>query len=158
VETDSTNDPPVRTTEVAGIGDESSAVLLACQEALKRATLHLVSRCTDGEIVFMADCFDDESLQPFFTQINADIRRKFYLAHAREIGSVATTLGRTMHTALGGGLVLRMVLDVEQGSIFYYRLRPGDYLVGVTVDPAKVSRADDEMARLTDTVTGLLDQ
>jgi hypothetical protein len=148
----------MRSTPFTGLTDESREILTACREAIRPAALHLVARCNDGEIVFMVDCFDDEALRPYFTQLDADARRKFYLGHAREIGLMATALGRTVHTALGGGMVVRMVLDVEQGAIYYNRLRPGDYLIGVTVDPAGVANSDEEMARLTNTVGRLLDK
>jgi hypothetical protein len=39
-------------------------------------------------------------------------------------------------------------LDVELGAIFYYRLRVGDYLIGVTLDQEQVRAADEEMAKL----------
>jgi hypothetical protein len=142
-------------TRFTGMSDESRAVLSTCSEALDPASVHAIAYCRAGEIVFMVDCFDNDALLPFFTQITADGRRKFYLAHAREIGALAVTFGRTVHTALGGPIV-RMVLDVEQGAIYYYRLRVGDYLVGVTIDQTRVSQTDDQMAHLTQTVLKMI--
>lgn len=121
--------------------------------ALSPADLQLVSYCPDGEVACMADVLDDPSLGPFFTQITTTARRKFYCDFSRELGPLAVSLGRSVRDVLGGSL-LRMVLDVEQGAVYYYRVRAGTYLVGVTVDQSRVAVADDRMAALVESLRG----
>jgi hypothetical protein len=41
------------------------------------------------------------------------------------------------------------VLDVEQGAIYYYRIRPAEYLVGVTIIQRKVAEADRKIAEIS---------
>jgi hypothetical protein len=79
--------------------------------------------------------------------MTVDARRKFYNDFAMELSNVVSTLGRLTRSSVGGRL-FRLVLDVEQGAIFYYRLRVNDYLVGVTLDQDQVHVADDKMALL----------
>jgi hypothetical protein len=128
--------------------DERTGRLMAeCKRAVRAADLQLVAYCTHGEVVFVADELGDRSLNPFFTQITVGARRKFYLEFSRELWALASKLNRAVSGVLGD-LLLRMVLDVEQGAIYYYRLKGGDYLVGVTIDQSRVSDTDDRMSRL----------
>lgn len=128
--------------------DERAAPLTdACRQAVRSTDLHLVAYCVSGEVAYMADYLEHQSLGSFFTQITATARRQFYQEFSRELGELATTLGRTIRRVLGG-LLVRMVLDVEQGAIYYYRLGTGTYLVGVTINQSRVSNADDQMSRL----------
>lgn len=120
---------------------------------LSPADLHLVAYCPDGEVAYLADVLEDPALGPFFTQITTTARRKFYCDFSHELGPLAVSLGRSARDVLGGSL-LRMVLDVEQGAVYYYRVRAGTYLVGVTVDQSRVAVADDRMAALVESLRG----
>ncbi len=44
------------------------------------------------------------------------------------------------------------VLDVEAGALYYLRVRDGEYVVGVTLDQARVANADQQLAQLADTL------
>jgi hypothetical protein len=134
-------------TVLAGPGEETDRLVAACVRAARPDDLHVVAYCSQGELPVLVDHLDHPSLSPFFTQIAVETRRRFYQGFSRELGTLAHRLNRTTSTALGGVLV-RLVLDVEMGAIFFYRLRPGDYLVGVTIDQNQVRGADDRMAAL----------
>jgi hypothetical protein len=140
----------------AGMGAVGDRVRQASERAIRPDDLHFVAYCRDGEVVFTADYLGDRSLAPFFTQITFATRRKFYLEFSQELCSHATKLSRATRGVLGG-LLVRCVLDVEQGAIYYYRIKPGDYLVGVTIDQSRVSGADDRMSRLANEVRTILD-
>lgn len=140
-------EPEPFVTVLAGPGEETDLLVSACVRAARPEDLHVVAYCSQGELPVMVDHLDHPSLSPFFTQIAVETRRRFYQGFSRELGALAHRLNRTTSTALGGVLV-RLVLDVEMGSIFFYRLGPGDYLVGVTIDQDRVSDADDRMAAL----------
>lgn len=123
------------------------AIVEACRQAVRPTDLHLVAYCPDGEVAFMFDHFEHRSLGRFFTQITPVARRKFYQEFSRELGDLATELSRSVRGILDAP-VQRMVLDVEQGAIWFYRVRTRTYLVGVTVDQSRVSHADDRLAEL----------
>lgn len=141
------SEPAPFTTVLAAPGADTDRLLSACVRAVRPEDLHLVAYCSQGELPVMVDHLDHPSLSPFFTQIAVETRRRFYQGFSRELGAMAHRLNRTTSTALGGVLV-RLVLDIEMGAIYYYRLGPGDYLVGVTIDQNRVSGADDRMAAL----------
>lgn len=128
-------------------GEHDAAVIEACRRAVRPDDLHFVAYCANGEVVFIADQLDDASLGPFFTVVTIATRRKFYQEFSRELGTLVVELGRTVRGVLGGPLN-RLVLDVEQGAVYYYRLRPGTYLVGVTLDQNRVHPADERIAEL----------
>ena len=115
--------------------------------ALRDRELHFVAYQVDGQIAVSGDTFAAPELDAFFTQIAVDARRRFYLSLSRELAASATSLSRVM-TPVPGGRMLRFVLDVEQGAIYYYRLDAGRYLIGVTLDQSRVMHADLHMAAL----------
>ncbi|TCO53513.1 hypothetical protein [Actinocrispum wychmicini] len=134
----------------AEVADEFAdpRIVDACVGVVRPEDLQFVAYCTAGEVAVMADHFDHPSLAPFFTQISVEARRTFYRMFSRELGGVITRLNHTVGTAEPGGLLVRVVLDVEQGAIYFYRLAVGTYLVGVTIDQARVRGADERIARL----------
>ncbi|MEV6871561.1 hypothetical protein [Amycolatopsis sp. NPDC051128] len=116
-------------------------------EALAIEELHMVAHCRDGEATLIADLFGESVLAPFFLQSSVAHRRRFYRSFCSELQTTVSTLNRMVKTVLGD-LLVRVVLDVEQGAIYYYRLGARDYLVGVTLNQETQSRADERMARL----------
>ncbi|MCE6994769.1 hypothetical protein LZG04_08105 [Saccharothrix sp. S26] len=126
--------------------------LTACLAAVRAQDLHLVAHVVGGEVRAMVDCLGDPSLAPFFRQVAVDARRRFYHGFVQELGAVATRLNRAVNPVVGG-LMARLVLDVEMGAIYYYRLRAGEYLAGVTLDQSRVRAADDRMSALVDELT-----
>ncbi|ONI89233.1 hypothetical protein ALI22I_17220 [Saccharothrix sp. ALI-22-I] len=121
--------------------------LTACLAAVRAQDLHLVAHVVGGEVRAMVDCLGDPSLAPFFKQITVDARRRFYHGFVQELGALTTKLNRAVSPVVGG-LMERLVLDVEMGSIYYYRLSAGEYLAGVTIDQSRVRAADDRMSAL----------
>ncbi|MFD0200938.1 MULTISPECIES: hypothetical protein [Saccharothrix] len=126
--------------------------LTACLAAVRAQDLHLVAHVVDGEVRAMVDCLGDPSLAPFFKQVTVDARRRFYHGFVQELGALTTKLNRAVSPVVGG-LMARLVFDVEMGAIYYYRLRSGEYLVGVTIDQSRVRAADDRMSALAEELT-----
>lgn len=122
-------------------------IATACADAVGSENLHLAAYYAGDELVAAADVLDDPRLRPFFTNITPETRRRFYFSFGRELSSTVRRLSRILTPVLGGRL-LRLVLDVEQGAIYYYRLSPGRYLVGVTLIQSSVDHADLRMAQL----------
>lgn len=110
--------------------------------------LHYLAHCREGEVTFSVDQLGHPQLGLFFTQITVNERRSFYRDFCCQLPVIIGQFSRMAGSAIGGRLE-RVVLDVEQGAIYYYRIRIGEYLVGVTIDQNQVAQADDKMARLT---------
>lgn len=126
--------------------------LATCLSAVRSRDLHLVAHVVDGEVRTMVDCLGDPALAPFFKQVAVEARRRFYQGFVPELGALATRLNRAVAPVVGG-LLVRLVLDVEMGAVYHYRLRAGEYLVGVTIDQARVSSADRRMSELSAELT-----
>jgi hypothetical protein len=93
------------------------------------------------------DQLDHPQLGPYFQEISVTERRLFYQNVCRQFPITVRKLGR-MASSVTGSKVERVVLDVEQGAIYYYRISPGEYLVGVTIDQRQVAQADDKIAEI----------
>jgi hypothetical protein len=133
---------------VRATGDVSGPVAEQCQKVVDPRDLHLVSWWVDDEPVFTFDVFGDPKVRRYFNEsITVAQRRRFYDALGGRLPAIVTQFGRMCRQALGGRLE-RAVLDVEQGAIYYLRVRPQQYLVGVTLNQNEVSPADDKIARL----------
>jgi hypothetical protein len=129
-------------------GDSDDWAAMVGRRYVRPAGLQYTASFRNDQVVFTLDVLDDERLAPFFTQITVPARREFYANLGREFSSIAGQLGRIVRPVTGGQLD-RVVLDVEQGAMYFYRLGPAEHLLGVTVDQSAVSQADDSMARLT---------
>lgn len=53
---------------------------------------------------------------------------------------------------LEGGILIRTVLDVEQGALYYYWIDRNVYLTGLTMDQSKVLVADEKLRTLVNAV------
>ncbi|MET8234618.1 hypothetical protein ABZS77_28470 [Micromonospora sp. NPDC005298] len=114
--------------------------------ALRPQGLHYLSHHRMGDQQWAVDILDHPDLEPFFNRgITVADRRDRYQRLAGDLSLLALQVGRDLRRAVAG-YVTRLVLDVEMGAVYYYRLSPDDYLVGVTLDQDWVARADDELA------------
>jgi hypothetical protein len=130
-------------------GEESHYVVNLFRTAVSPVDLHYVAYFQDGNFVSSADCLGDPSIRHLFTQITPDARRRSYGGIGRRFKVLARQFGHLMRTGVNGRLV-RAVLDVEQGAIYYYRISGEAYLVGVTISQPAVSMADDQMKKLAE--------
>ncbi|MET9630495.1 hypothetical protein ABZX92_23790 [Lentzea sp. NPDC006480] len=140
---------PVATPESLRVqGDVTSTLADQCRKFVDPRDLHYVALWADCEQVFTIDVFDDLKVGRFFHEsITPAQRRRFYADLSRRLPSLVTQFGRMCRQTLGGR-VERLVLDVEMGAIYYYRVEAGEYLVGVTLDQSEVYPADEKVARL----------
>lgn len=109
--------------------------------------LHLMAYCRNGQAEFSVDQFDDPQLGPYFQEISVAERRLFYQNMCRQFPMIVRKFGR-ISAPVTGGKIERLVLDVEQGALYYYRICPGEYLVGVTIDQRQVASADDKVGEI----------
>lgn len=130
---------------------EPSATWLG--EALHPEELAYLAHGRDGRVVAEADVFENHWISAGRPPGEpADATRAYYRGLAERFESQARQLGQVARQAVRGRL-LRIVLDVEQGAVYYYRFKRNEYLVGVTMNQSRVSQADE---RLGDLVAELL--
>ncbi|TVL92400.1 hypothetical protein [Streptomyces sp. SAJ15] len=140
--------PPHVSTSAPG----SAAAQLA--RALAVSGLHYLAHHTpDRAPRAVADLLDHPELSDFFRHISRDQRRERYHRVGALLPGLVARLNDSLCAVIGGELV-RVVLDVEQGAIYYHALPDGGYLVGVTVDQERVAEADERLARLGHELTG----
>jgi hypothetical protein len=120
----------------------------ACLNALNAAGLHLVAYCVDDEVAFVADVLDHAALGLYFAgAVTPDYRRAYYQSLCDRLGELRAQLNRVTAILLRGRLK-RVVLDVEQGAVYYLRVSGRVHLVGVTLHQPRVHNADVRMAQL----------
>lgn len=140
------HEPHVET--VDGESELPPHVATACREALDPAYLHLVAYCHGDEVLFLADTFDHHSMRPYFgTETTPLHRRAHYRKLSAQLSDIYTSLNRVSANALRNKLK-RIVLDVEQGAVYCYRLDNCAHLVGVTLYQPRVHHVDLRMAQL----------
>ncbi|QXJ21205.1 hypothetical protein AGRA3207_002037 [Actinomadura graeca] len=121
-------------------------------DLLDARELVYAAHVASGKVTGSADLFGNvavASARP--PGMDASASRAFYGQLAGQVAVHVRMLGQIARQAVRGRL-LRVVLDVEQGAVYYYRLGASDYLVGVTINQKRVSSADDRMGELA---TGL---
>ncbi|TDD79858.1 hypothetical protein [Actinomadura rubrisoli] len=131
----------------AAVGDRLAA-------ALHPRSLSYLARFRRGGMVAEADLLADPRVAYGRSpNITAEEVRLYYRRLSGGFAEYARQLARAARDAVRGR-VLRIVLDVEQGAVYYYRLGPADYLIGVTIVQESVSQADDTMGELATALAG----
>ncbi|MYW05133.1 hypothetical protein [Streptomyces sp. SID3343] len=134
-------------------GPESSRRSGAMAAALAIVGLHYVAlHRPDGRPGPSVDLLDHADLDPFFTITDRERRRARYRRIGELLPGVVEQMNRSL-LALTDGELVRLVLDVEQGALYFHALPDGCYLVGVTLDQEQVAEADARMARLGDALS-----
>lgn len=138
-------DAPAVQPYVEGAADQRLTGLFL--DRVDPADLQLVAYCRDGQVKFSVDQLDHPQLGPYFQEISVTERRLFYRNVCQQFPMIARKFGRISVSATGGK-VERLVLDVEQGAIYYCRIRPGEYLAGVSMVQQQVAEADDKISEI----------
>ncbi|WP_433308616.1 hypothetical protein ACQP0U_18335 [Micromonospora sp. CA-269861] len=125
----------------------------AIMAVLRPDRLHYLSHHRAGEQAWAVDILGHPDLGTFFNRgVTVADRRDRYQRLAGDLSLLALQVGRDLRRAVAGD-VTRLVLDVEMGAIYHYRLSADDYLVGVTLDQDMVALADQEMAAVARRLT-----
>jgi hypothetical protein len=115
------------------------------RSALHPDDLQFVALVRRGTVEHAEDLFDHAEMEDFFRAgYTTTLRRRFYTAFAPELEFHVRDLSRIVHPLIGRG-VNRVVLDVQRGAVYFYRLDSDTYLVGVTLNQFKVTLADMKM-------------
>jgi len=126
-----------------------------CKAQLSTIDLHFVAFYTAAdECLFYMDVLDDETMRRFNIRNTAD-RRRLYEQQGRYTRGLVRRLDRRFRDLDSGSLV-RVVLDVEQGALFYYKLRDVGYMLGVTIDQTEVDPTDRKLSALANEILPFL--
>lgn len=135
------------------IGPSVEKALASCVAMVDQDDLHFVAYFGDQRCRFYTDVLEDGDLAHFFHETDQEERRTIYLRAGNQLNWLTQRLNRQLRR-LEGGVLIRTVLDVERGAMFFYWIDETRYLIGVTLDQRKVDVSDDKMARLVDTIRG----
>ncbi|MFJ9630060.1 hypothetical protein ACIRU8_20350 [Streptomyces sp. NPDC101175] len=116
-------------------------------KALDVQALHYVAYHTSPGTAWAYDVFDHPGVGHFFRVRTPDARRTRYARLSRLLPGVVERMNLSLGAILRGELV-QLVLDVEQGAVYFHALGDGRFLIGVTLDQTKVTAADHRLARL----------
>ncbi|SDS53884.1 hypothetical protein [Actinoplanes derwentensis] len=118
-----------------------------CVAALDTRDVHYVAFYRGGSLLFAVDVFDDGGVEHFFAFIARTTRRRFYEKVCNDSEAIVADLCRSAWPLVDLP-PNRVVLDVEQGAIFFFQLSGDDYLVGVTLDQTQVANSDQKLHEL----------
>lgn len=128
------------------------ALLDACRSALSVERLHYVALYESPEgqpdsppqLIFSVDTFEQARYR--IRQLPAHRRRELYQAQGALIIELRRTLNEQLHHLHTGPLV-RLMLDVEQGALYYCEIsrEPGRHLIAVTLDQDHVYTTEAEI-------------
>lgn len=116
-------------------------------ETLRVDGLHYVSYFTGTRPVFTADIFRHPALVNFFRGPTQDERREKYGRIGRLLPAVTRRMNLSLRAVLEGE-IHQVVLDVEQGAVYFHALPDRRFLLGVTLDQSKVAEADRQIGRI----------
>ncbi|EXG79501.1 hypothetical protein [Cryptosporangium arvum] len=142
---------------VEGFIDESTTQSLVrefSREAVDPQRLHYAAYYDGGAFQGAVDVFSAPQLKLFFDQISRKDRRIRYREIGSRLDAMVRSLEQSMYPVTAGALN-RLVLDVEEGALFYNKISthyPGSYVIGVTVDKSRVADADARVQELSEQI------
>ncbi len=129
------------------------AVARLCTAALDLSHLHYLGIYRGGRVAWYADIFDDPKLAPLFQRVTPEFRRRAYTRLIRQVQLQSRRFGQLLNVVHSDRLT-RLVLDVARGATYVLPLTEDDLLVGVTLDHARVERADRQIQALHEKIRG----
>ncbi|MGW8062654.1 hypothetical protein ACVV2G_10335 [Streptomyces ziwulingensis] len=128
-------------------GTSDPPVLARCAQTVSVDGLHYAGYFDPGIGHLTADIFDDPELAGFFRILSRDERRTRYVGLGERLHYVVARLNQSLRAVVPGRLT-RVVLDVEEGALFYADRGEGRFALGVSLDESQVARADRRMTDL----------
>ncbi len=133
-------------------GMHFDTILDLAKSALSIDGLHFVAFFHEQHCTFHVDILDSVELDRFFsTNHDRDERRGRYKHAGNRLEALVRSLNEYFR-AIEGGELIRLVLDVEKGAIYYFWVDSRIYLVGVTLRQEMVDVADESLASLVDKI------
>ena len=125
----------------------------ALRSALDVGGLHYIAYHHSPTTAWGYDIFAHPGLGSFFRVQTPDRRRSRYSRLGQLLPGVVRRMNLSLRAILRGEL-MQVVLDVEQGAVYFHALPGGRFLVGVTLDQSRVPEADQAVARLGNELAG----
>jgi hypothetical protein len=128
-----------------------------CRARLHVDDLHYVAYYVKKQPVFRLDVLNDPALARFHGLVGPEERRAGYEKHTRVIDRLMTKLNADFRTMDTGALV-RLVLDVERGALYYLVVHSESdrFVVGVTLDQDMIHETDRKLQVLIDDIRSYL--
>jgi hypothetical protein len=122
-------------------------------ERMNMLDLQYIAYYVDGNCIMSLDLLDHPELARFHEVVEPYQRREEYGRQGKALHSLLKRLNSELNP-LNTGDLIRLVLDVERGAIYYHVVTTDTdrYLVGVTLNQYKVHVADAKMALLVDDI------
>ncbi|MFC5754382.1 hypothetical protein [Actinomadura rugatobispora] len=127
--------------EYAVSGDSRGELSGHLRAALSPEALHYVAYFEGPDLVRSADLLRHRRLGSFTVGTEHADRRKHYERIGKLTHITSHRMDRMLLPLLGG-VLHRVVLDVEAGAVYYRRLGNDQALIGITLDQAKVAVAE----------------
>jgi hypothetical protein len=142
---------PTVLTKFASFSASDDEVANLCLPRMSADDLHFVGYYVDGICRFHLDVLDSPTLNRFFRGYDRNQRRVVYERAGRQLDWIMSKLNVYMRR-LDGGVLIRTILDVEHGALYFYWIDRNVYLTGLTMDQSKVLIADEKLRRLTNAI------
>ncbi|MFS8201669.1 hypothetical protein ACLVWQ_23610 [Streptomyces sp. CWNU-52B] len=123
----------------------------ALRSVLDVQGLHYIAYHHSPTTAWGYDIFDHPALVDFFRAQTPDRRRGRYSRMGKLLPGVIERMNLSLRAILRGEL-MQVVLDVEQGAVYFHALPDRRFLMGVTLDQSRVTQADQQVARLGGTL------
>ena len=136
-------------------GRGTDRIVSICEGELSVNDLHYLAYYVDGGCRFYLDVLDDPTVEERFGEVPADRRRDQYLRHGVRLDVLLKALNRDFKE-IDSGILLRVVLDVERGALYYFYVDEKRFLIGVTLDQEMVHKTDAKMVHVVDETRVLL--
>ncbi|SEG40298.1 hypothetical protein SAMN04489712_10526 [Thermomonospora echinospora] len=133
--------------DTANPGGAPSDMLDLCRAVLDPEAVHYVACFQGAEPICSVDLLAHPGLAALTFGTDSRDRRRHYQRIGKLLYLVTNRLDRTLLPLLGGVLG-RTVLDVEAGALFYLRASGDRFVIGITLDQAKVAVADEQLGEL----------
>jgi len=131
------------------VSDEE--VVALCRAQVHPDDVHFIGYYVNGSCRFHVDVLDNPQLNRYFRGTNREQRRSAYERAGRQLHWIISRLSIYVKQ-LDGGILIRTVLDVEEGALYYYWIEKNVQLVGVAIDQPKVLDADEKLRRLANSI------
>jgi hypothetical protein len=145
------NNSPVTVFKYATLDSSDEEVAALCRAQVDPDDVHFIGYYVNGRCRFHVDVLDNPQLNRFFRGSNRTRRRSAYERAGRQLHWIISRLNIYVQQ-LEGGILIRTVLDVEDGALYHYWIDKNVQLIGVTMDQPKVLDADEKLRRLANTI------
>lgn len=138
------------------VGPEFDGRIASGRLAVSRAAIHHLAQYSFGTFDFSIDVLDQVDDPVVLGAQSGPGRCRDEVGYlGRQLHYMMRALGESL-AKCDSGRIIRAVFDFGTGSLFFYEIRPGEYLVGLTLTASVVPAADAALATATTAIRGAL--